>query len=468
MKILLINPPLALFAQEFISIVPPLGLAYIAAVLEKEGHEVKILDCLALSCQLVKSHLRDFQPEIVGLSNLVFVNEQEVVKLAKLVKRWQPQTKVIVGGTNASARWQVLIKEKAIDWLAIGEGEMTMKELAGGKNLRQINGLVWKNSQGQAVVNSPRQLMTDLDQLPLPAWHLLPMEAYSHGHPAGYLYKKNKMGFVLSSRGCPFGCNFCTNESLWQRKWRPRSVANVIAEIKLLQERYGIEEIQFMDSNISVDKKRLRELCSALKKIGLPWIPYPGVGVATLDPALIRLLADSGCYALQFGIEHGDPTMQKRIGKIVSLKQTRALVSECQKVGIWAHGYFIVGLPGETMATAYSSLDFALKANFDSVSFFTALPLPGSRLYQEVFGKKPVSLGNLRIYYSAVRCSALSLKQMRQVIKDSFRRFLWFKIRKEISSGQWWRRLSWIRSTDDLRFYWRFIKRFFQLEAILS
>jgi len=479
MKVLLVNPPLKLYKGEFLSVVPPMGPVYIAAVLEKEGHEVKILDCLALSwrkktgyltpgASFIRKYLKDFQPQIVGISNLLLVGEKEVIKFSQLVKKVLPNTQVIVGGTNASCRSEIFISQKSIDYVAIGEGEMTMKELAAGSPVSKIKGLVYKTRTKKPVYNPPRPLMINLDDLPLPAFHLLPMEEYFHGHPAGLLYKKKRFAMVLSSRGCPFACSFCTNATVWQRKWRGHSVERVMKEIRLLINRYQVEEIQFMDSNMSVDRSRMVRLCRELKKLSIPWIPYTGVSVLTLDRSLIRQLAASGCYALQLGIEHGDPQMQARIGKVVPLKKTQEIVAECHKVGIWTHGYFVVGLPGETLKTAYQSVNYAIKADLDSVSFFTALPLPGSRLYWEVFGSRKADFGILRVYYSTVRCSELTVSQMQVIIKNSFRRFLKFMLFRELRLFNFLRRVRQIKSSADLAFYGRFASRFLQIEGISS
>lgn len=474
MRILLVNPPLHLYPGEFLSIVPPMGPAYIAAVLEKEGHDVRILDCLALSWrtkkhylspgrQFLRRYLLDFQPEIVGISNLLLVGEREVKKFARLVKELLPKTTVIVGGVNASCRPDAFIGEKEIDLVAVGEGENTLKELAAGMAISKINGLIYKNRNGKPVANPPRELIQDLDTIPSPAWHLLPMEEYFHGHPAGLLYKKSRFAMILSSRGCPFSCSFCAHSKAWKGKWRAHSVGRVVTEVRELRDKYGVDEIQFMDSNMSVDRKRFRGIIRAMKKEGLPWIPYTGVSVSTLDRVLVRELAGSGCYALQLGIEHGNPMMQARIGKIVPLARAREVVDECHRTGIWVHGYFVVGLPGETMETAYDSLDYAVRADLDSVSFFTALPLPGSRLYAEVFGKKNVDLGNLRVYLTKVCCSELTLSQMDEVIKNSFRKFLLFKIRRELRPRNFVTRVKLIKSWDDVNFYLRMFKRFLQI-----
>lgn len=490
MRVLLINPPVDIYPGEFISIVPPLGLAYIAAVLEKENHEVKILDCLALSWRepvkvkrgkdmvsrlsptsgFIARYMREFKPQVVGISNLVAPTEKETLRLAREIKKLFPRVPVVVGGSNASVRFPVFVKDKNIDFVVIGEGEETMKELVRaletGSSLRKIAGLVFKNNKGKIIINSPRELIRNLDRLPFPAWHLLPMEEYFHGQPAGTFLKKKRFATVLTSRGCPNACNFCTNEKIWERRWRARSVKNVMAEIRLLRKVYKVKEIQFVDSNISVNKKRFKKLCRALSREGLSWFPAGGMAVLTIDSSLVPLMAKSGCYALQFGIEHGDPEMQRRIGKIVPLEATSTLVSACKKTGIWAHGNFIIGLPGETKESAYGSLEYAISSDLDSVSFFTALPLPGSKVYQEVFGDKEPSMNNLRFYISKTKCSNLSNNEIQKIIKISFQKFLIFRVKRELNPFQLINRLRYIQSLDDFRFYLRILKRFVQIQMI--
>lgn len=489
MKVLLINPAIEVQAGEVINIIAPLGLAYIAAVLEKNRNRVKILDFPALSWKnpikikrgkkiifrysptddFLKEFLLNFRPKIVGISNLVSPTEGETLKLAAKIKRFLPETKIVIGGSNASVRPEVFIKNSDIDFVIVGEGEETMSELVkklAGKKYRNILGLIYKGEKGKVRINPPRQLMKNLDKLPFPAWHLLPMEEYLHWHPAGVFIKKERAATMIASRGCPSGCSFCTNEKIWGRLWRPRSVANIIAEVRALKKNYKIEEIQFVDNNISVRKDYFIRLCRALKKEKIAWDPSGGVAVLTLDPFLIKLMAESGCYVLQFGIEHGDPEMQRRIGKIVPLQATRKLVDACRRFGIWTHGNFVVGLPGETEETAYRSLDYAIKADLDSISFFTALPLPGSRVYDQVIGKKKINPDDLRFYVSKARCSGLSNTQIRQIIKTSFRKFLSFRLKKELDPVNVLRRISQIRSFADLRFYFIMARRFIQIETI--
>lgn len=490
MKVLLVNPPLLLYPREILPVVIPLGIAYVASFLEKKGHDVKMIDCVAESWRRPKKIrvgrqtlfrydpgldswqelLGTYRPEIVGLSSLTTASEKEVLRVARLVKRILPQAKVVVGGANASARYQVLIKEKNVDFVVIGEGEETMAELVEKlfkkEKWSSILGLVFKNSREKVMVNPLRPLIKDLDSLPFPAWHLLPMAEYFHGRPAGTFCRYPRIASVTFSRGCPNGCSFCTNERIWGRRWRVRSVKNMLAEIKLLKKRYQIQEIQFLDNNIAVDKKRLAQLCRGLKKEKLSWIPAGGVAVLTLNLELIRLMAESGCYALQFGIEHGDLEMQRRIGKIVPLMATQKLVAECKKVGIWTHGNFIVGLPGETRQTAGRSLDYAMKADFDSVSFFTALPLPGSRIYEQLFGQKDFSVSSLRFYLTASRCSSLSPKEIQQIIRTSFQKFLFFRLKRELIPSQMFIRIKSLRRWGNWHFYYRICRRFLQLKRI--
>jgi len=491
MKVLLINPPIEITKQkgEFISIIAPLGIAYIAAVLEKKGHEVKILDCLALGSKnpinikrgnkvfqrfsppekYINKYIAEFNPEIVGISNLVSPTENETLKMAKKVKHIIPNVKIVIGGSNASYRANFLINQPNIDFVVVGEGEETLKELIENlskKNLNNIPGLIYKNTKGKVIINPPRPFIKELDKLPFPAWHLLPMREYLNHQPAGIFVKKDRTITMITSRGCPNGCSFCTNEAMWGRIWRYRSVENVIKEIKILKKLYQIEEIQFIDNNISVHKERFIKLCQALKKERLSWIPSGGIAVLTVNPKIIKIMAESGCYSVQLGIEHGDLEMQKRIGKIVPLKATRELTETCHKYGIWTHGNFIVGLPGETKKTAYKSLEYAIKADLDSVSFFTALPTPGSKIYKEIESDRKINLHELRFYTSNAQCSEIPPSKIKVLIKIFFRKFLLFKIKRELNPKNMIRRLILIHSIEDIKFYFIMLRRFIQIEKV--
>jgi len=488
MKVLLINPALELQSGEVINIIAPLGLAYIAAVLEKDKHQVKILDLPALSWKnplkikkgkkiisryspgenFIVEFLLQFSPDIVGISNLVSPTEEETIKLAGKIKKFLPQTKVVVGGSNASVRSEQFIKDPNIDFVVVGEGELTMKELLrklSKKEFSHILGLVYKTQKGTIKINSPRPFIKDLSLLPFPAWHLLPMEEYFHYHSSGVFIKKERVATMIASRGCPNACSFCTNRKIWGSQWRSRSVSNVISEIRALKKLYRVQEIQFLDNNISVNRDLFTKLCLALKKEKIVWNPSGGMAVLTINSELIKLMAESGCYVVQFGIEHGDPQMQKRIGKIVPLEATKKLVEACHQNGIWTHGNFVVGLPGETMKTAYKSLEYAIAADLDSLSFFTALPLPGSKVFEEVIGNKKVDPDDLRFYVSKARCSQLSNSQINKIITTSFRKFLLFRIKRELNPGRFFRRIKLIRSRDDLRFYWITLGRFIQIST---
>lgn len=490
MKILLISPPIEILKEkgEFISIIAPLGLAYLAAVLEKEGHEVKILDCLALSARnptkikrgkhifirysppnsFIKKYIKDFQPSLVGISNLISPTEQETIKLAKTIKKIFPNTLTVLGGSNATSRAGFFIKIPEIDFVVSGEGEETLSELIKqipNKKYNNIKGLTYKDSRGKVSFNPPRPFIQDLDKLPFPAWHLLPMEEYLNHQPAGIFVKRKRTITMITSRGCPNACLFCTNESMWGRVWRKRSVENVMKEIHILINTYKAQEIQFIDNNISVLKDRFINLCHALKKEKITWIPSGGIAVLTIDPNVIKLMAESGCYAIQLGIEHGDLDMQKRIGKIVPLEATKKLVRACHKYGIWTHGNFVLGLPGETVDSAQKSLEYAINADVDSVSFFTALPTPGSRLFDQLDFKK-IDLKGLRFYISDAQCSDLPPAVLKNMIKDFFRKFLVFKIKRELNPINLFTRISQLRSFDDIRFYFIMLKRFTEIEKV--
>src|SRR4030042_6666014 len=222
MKVILINPPIELYPKEFVAIIAPLGLAYIAAVLEKEGHEIKILDCLALSWrspllikragktvkrlaptdQFLKQEMKNFAPDVFGISNLVSPTEKETLRLAKKIKHWFPKITVVIGGSNASARPSYFARDPNVNFVVVGEGEITMTELLkllSVKNpdqITQIAGLVYRGKRNKIITTPPRPFISDLDNIPFPAWPLLPLEEYFHGQHNGIFVLKQRLATV--------------------------------------------------------------------------------------------------------------------------------------------------------------------------------------------------------------------------------------------------------------------------------
>jgi len=276
MKILLIQPPLKLFRFEIPSVVPPLGLAYIAAVLEQE-HDVAILDAvvegrqhscgdmvhLGLTFDEIYREIKKQSPDIVGIGCLFSSQYEAAMRIAEIAKKHN--TKVIIGGSHPSSQPEETMQDKNIDFIVLGEGEETSKQLINaiknGKSLEKIDGIAYRK-HGKIKVNPRKTWIKNLDSLPLPARHLLNMKKYfasktSHGPEL----MRTPYTSMITSRGCPFNCVFCSIHTIWGRAWRPRKPEKVVDEIEFLINEYGIREVHFEDDNISLDRKRTPKRC---------------------------------------------------------------------------------------------------------------------------------------------------------------------------------------------------------------
>lgn len=381
-KILLINPPWVIgedknLWKEVASCWPSLGLAYIAAVLEKDGHEVKYLDCSAeqMTVKDAAAALEKYgEMDFVGFTATTpLVNN--ALRIAERVKEIWPASKVIFGGVHPSIMPDETIAHPQVDFVAIDEGEETMRELAGGKNREEILGLVYKKD-GRIIKNFPRSLIQNLDSIPPPAYHLLPMDKY---YPAVGSYKRLPAMSIFATRGCPGRCTFCYRT--FRGIVRKRSARNIMDEIKLLQKNYGIKEISFYDDTFTLFKDVVREFCDIIKKekIDLTWSCFTRVD--HIDEGLLRAMKSAGCHLILFGVESGDETILKNINKRISLTQAKEVVRAARRAGIETRASFMFGNQGETEETIKKTIDFSIVLDPDEAQFNIATPYPGTEMF---------------------------------------------------------------------------------------
>ena len=486
MKILLVNPPSEILRQEGSGIITPLGLFYIGAVLEKAGHQVKIVDCVVQNWTNPKKFKRngeiihrfdvekdfwpslfsEFQPDLIGIANLFAASENICVELAKKLKTLSGEVKIVIGGTNASSRSKFLLRNDAVDFVVRGEGEYALRDLTQRleKNLdfNNIAGLCYKQN-GKLFVAPDYNWVENLDELPFPAYHLLncSIENYFNGQYPIFFVEKRILSFV-TSRGCVRNCVFCSGMKNLGC-WRSRSPENVLDELSRLKQTYGIKEISFMDPNIGLHKDRFVKLMNLMKekKINLKWSPAGGLYLQTFTPDLVKLMRETGCHSVYLAIEHGDERMQKYIGKIVPLEKVKPIVREFKKYGIWVHGNFVVGLPGETEESLESCLDYAKKADLDSVVFFIGTPLPGSRLYEEVVKDENADIGDLRWTSKNIWWTERDPDYLRATVKRFMISFVKFRIISEFKPKNIFWRLKNFRF-GNIKVYWKTMKRFLE------
>lgn len=386
-KVLLIDPPWILENKKNLwksvgSCLPSLGLAYIASYLEKGNHKVRILDCTAehVSLDIMEQKLRKYNdPDFIGITaSTPLINN--ALKIAKMCKKLFPKITVVLGGVHPSVLPDEVLSNENIDFVVRDEGEETFKELVEDKNPKDILGLSYKEKKKgniKIIHNQIRPLIKNLDDIPPPAYHLLPMKKY---YPAIGNYKRLPAMSIFATRGCPGRCTFC--HRTFQGLVRPRSARNIINEIKLLQKNYGIKEISFYDDTFTLFKKVVNDFCDIIlkEKIDITWSCFTRVDY--INEELLKKMKKAGCHLILFGVETADEKIMENIHKNISLDQVIRVVKAARKVGIDTRASFMFGNPGESEKTVKKTIDFAIKLDPDEVQFNITTVYPGTEMYK--------------------------------------------------------------------------------------
>jgi radical SAM superfamily enzyme YgiQ (UPF0313 family) len=391
MKIVLINPRLREWSP---NICAPLGLAYIAAFLEKERHTVEIIDMneKKINDDYLRANLKE-DVDVVGINGML-MEYQKILKIIDIAKEELPDRKVILGGPLATALPQQLLDQSKADFIVIGEGETTtpilIQAIEQGSDLAEIRGIAYKKEE-QVVINKAVIPIDDLDTIPFPARHLLDMEKYIGNHFENFWRKIDRFDKIrstelISSRGCPYKCTFCFKD-MWGYKWRGRSAENIIKEMELLNEKYNINGFFFVDEILVLDKKRVFEFASLLKKSGLDVVWFCNGRTNLMQWDMLKAMHDAGCIGIAYGIESGNQSILDSMKKNITIKQTKKVVKWTKEIGIKVAGYFMIGMLGETKETITETINFAKELDLDFYSFSLTTPLPGTELYTEAIKK---------------------------------------------------------------------------------
>jgi anaerobic magnesium-protoporphyrin IX monomethyl ester cyclase len=370
---------------------PPLGLAYVGAALEKADFQVQIIDNYNIRKPIeeVKKEVGRLEPEIVGIT-CGSVTYRPCIETAKAVKEVLPSCKVVVGGWQSTYMPESLLQHHAIDYLVMGEGERAMVELANSitkgedkSDVAKISGVAYRHNG--KTVKVPSTLIEDLDQIPFPARHLLPIHIYDRRAP---YFDAKPMDTMNVVRGCPYNCAYCETKKLWGSRVRAFSPSRVVAEIKDLAQNYGTKGVYFVGDNFTINKKRTAELCKLMKKenLNIEWVCDSRVDKVSRE--LLREMKDAGCRTVWFGVESGSPRILEKLNKNVTMEQVTRAFRLCKEMGIGIACSFMLGIPGETIGDMEATFKFARKLDPDWCQFNVFVAVPGSTLYNEVMENK--------------------------------------------------------------------------------
>ena len=384
MKVLLINPPYEGNVNTWtpestnraIGAQPPIGLAYLAAMLEREGIDVSILDAnaMCLNGREIRDVVIKEDPQIVGITamTLIAVNVLAVSRIVKEVT----DAVTVVGGPHISLFQEESLASPFVDYAMNGEAEYTfvefVKAIRDKRGVEDIDGIVYRKN-GKVVTRNP-SIVKDLNALPFPAVHLLPLERYSLANAL------HPFGSIVTSRGCPFKCGFCIRAPI-DRYVRYRDAENIVDEIEWLIKDFGVREINIRNDTITINREHVVDFCRELLRRGIK-IRWQGpTRVDCVDRELLKLMKKAGCHTLRYGIESGNQEILDRMGKGITLEQIRDAVRWTKEAGIEIMAYFMIGYIDETEKTIMDTINFAREIDPDGAIFSIGTPLPNTDLF---------------------------------------------------------------------------------------
>ena len=446
LRIALVNPPLFTKYPQ-----PPMGLAQIAAVLEREGYYITIVDAnaLGLKPKQVISHIAD--ANIVGLTAMT-PTINTATSIAHHLKQANPNLTIILGGAHATLLpEETLTSAPEIDIIVRGESETTIIELLRALEYKQplddIQGISYRRN-GEIISTVARSATVDLDSLPFPAYHLLPWQKYKPQPPHG---RALPLAAIITSRGCPYQCAYCS-KPIFGSKSRAQSPERVVDEIIYHKRRFGIREFAFYDDVFTLNKKTAYAIADEIIKRGLKIHWTCETRVNLVDKELLRHIKQSGCYAIAYGIESASQEILDALNKDITLEQVEEAVCLTREVGLQAIGYFMIGSPGENPETIVKTIQLAKKLKLDFAQFSITTPFPGTKLYQLYLDGKRGGISWENFIYEGTsnrttpvfESNELSQADLRYWVRRAYKEFY-------LRPSYLWQRIRQVKSIGDLR-----------------
>lgn len=387
-KILFIIPAssISVFNRSKISVavpnIPIISVAQLAACVRLDGHTPAVLDLSIIEkkklINILKKKIDGFCPDYIGITFTTPLFKESTF-IAKVIKKFYPTIKIIAGGPHASVDPEGVLKSSLFNTVVMGEGEMTLNDILNGVLPSKIKGIGYL-TEDSYIINEPRELIGDLDELPLPDYSIF--DIYQYSTPR-LNCRRNPVAAIETSRGCIFNCIFCSKH-VFRRKFRAKSPKRVADEMQHLYKQ-GFNEVHIWDDGFSTDLKRAKNICKELirRNIKIPWNIYNGIRVDRCDFELFSLLKRAGCYRISFGVESGSQKILDTVHKSIKLDQIILAFKKAHNAGLETVAFCVFGFPGETEATMKETIRFMkkIKPTIPKLSFF--MPLPGTKVYDD-------------------------------------------------------------------------------------
>lgn len=427
MKVLFVNPPQTASKYKFMGVIaPPLGIAYMAGVLQENNIDVEILDASAedMDFKDVEKELLKRKPYLVALTALT-PTIGRALETAQVVKETLPDSIVVMGGYHPTFNFIETLEDENVDIVIRGEGEYIMlnlvQALENQSSLHDVKGIVFedKNSK-EIVVNPEAPLIQDLDELPFPALNLLPMKKYR------LLDMDTHMTTMITTRGCPMQCSFCSSAAMHGKKIRERSVENIVDEIEYLKTNYDIDTIAFMDDTFTLKKRKVMAICDEILKRNIEIMWGCTSRVDTLDEKLLKKMKEAGCITIFIGVESADQQQLDNMCKNTTIAKIENAFKIAHKLKIRTIASVALGMPGDTKEIMNKTVKFVHKLKPNYAIYSLATPYPGTRFYKEAFEKNLIKIKDWSKYtlitpiLETIDCS---LNDMRKIQAKAFMKF---------------------------------------------
>lgn len=379
---------------------PPLGLLYLISAMRKyfgDAVHIELIDMKAhyLDAEWLAPRLDELRPDIVGVSAMNYEAAQ-AHRIAEIVKQWNPSVLTMLGGAYALHQSREIFQRSSYDWIIEGPAERTLlfalERYLLDQALGDLPGFSYRKADGQLVISQQIDVVKDIESLPLPAWDMVDFDLYA-SRPWDLFMKPRRYATIFTSRGCPYLCSYC--HDMFTKKFVYRGVDDVLQEIALLHEQYGVDDFQIVDDIFNLHKPRLKAIMAEVRRRwgGKIQFGFPnGMRADIMDEEVIKALAEGGTYYTAVAVETVTPRLQALVEKHLDVEKTRQSIDLLEHYGISVKGFFMLGFPTETVEELNATVEFALQSKMSMASFFTVVPQPGTPLYDLAAKENPVAL----------------------------------------------------------------------------